>query len=193
MDSILRGVEDGHAESVQQLFDLLYGELRERAHGQRRRWDGNLTLNTTAILHEAYIKLAGSALERVQDQAHFLALASRAMRQVLMDYARRAQAQRRGAGARHVALDEALPAGSSMPHTVVTELLDLERALERLGTQHPDAVAVVECRFFGGMTVAETAAALNISTPTVKRRWAVARSWLYAVVVSDHGEIVQGA
>lgn len=176
---LVRQAVEGDDEAVAALFDLLYGDLRGRARGLRARWHGNLTMNTTALVNEAYLKLAGGAKLAINDRAHFLAIASRAMRQVLLDYARKASSQKRGGEGVVATLSDELqgpvPAGASL----ATELLDLEAALSVLERENPNAARVVECRFFGGMTVQETSVALGISEPTVKRRWAVARSRLY--------------
>jgi RNA polymerase sigma factor (TIGR02999 family) len=173
---LLRELGSGREGALEELFEAVYGELRRLAHGQRRRWRGEETLNTTALIHEAYLKLAGGRLPN-QDRGRFFAVASRAMRQILIDRARRSRAERRGGGAAPASLaDLEPPAGRTFPDE---ELLSLDAALGRLEKLDPRQVRIVECRFFGGLGVAETAAAVGVSTATVKRDWRAARAWLY--------------
>lgn len=167
--------------AVDQLFASLYDELTELAHRQRRRWSDDYTLNTTALLHEAYLKLGQRSAAQWQTRAHFLAVAARAMRQILCNYARDRGTLKRGGGAEALPLDErialALPATGSGATTDV--LLALDDALRKLEELEPRQSKVVECRFFGGLTVEETAAAIGVSPRTVKRDWAVAQAWLH--------------
>jgi RNA polymerase sigma factor (TIGR02999 family) len=178
---LLSKLEEGDREATDELVDLLYGELRELAHVQRLRWQGNHTVNTTALVHEAYLKLVGQERIGVVSRAHFLAFAARAMRHVLCNHARDRGAQKRGGGLRIVPMDAetaiADPRGPSVEPS--SALLALDDALERLEAVDPRRARVVECRFFGGMTVEETAAALAISGRTVQRDWAVAQAWLH--------------
>jgi RNA polymerase sigma factor (TIGR02999 family) len=160
------------------LFGLAYDDLLRHAHRQRLGWAGAHTVNTTALVHEAYEKLAGAADLSFQNRAHFLAVAARAMRQVLLDYAKGQHAQKRGGGRDRVSLGDAELAEVA-PEVRVDHLLTLHDALERLSAFNPEGAHVVECRFYGGMTVEETAAALGVSEPTVKRRWRAARAWLH--------------
>ncbi|MBO6577227.1 MAG: sigma-70 family RNA polymerase sigma factor [Rhodothermales bacterium] len=176
-EELLQRAIEGDEPAAHQLFELVYGELHNRARAQRRRWHGNLTMNTTALVHEAYLKLAGSDNE-IRDRAHFLALASRAMRQVLMDYARKAGSAKRGGDRHRTDIEDV----ALVDQPTADRLLDLERALSRLDGENAELARVVECRFFGGMTVEETAEALGISAPTVKRRWALARGWLFSEI-----------
>lgn len=166
----------GEDAAKDQLFSLLYRELKQRAQQQRRRWHGNLTVNTTALVHESYFKLVGANQDRYNNRGHFLATASRAMRQVLVDYARRSGAQRRGGDMQRV--DSAFEEWVALPEAVSAEVMDLHRGLERLEVSYPDLARVVECRVFAGLDVKETAECLGIGTATVKRRWAMATSWL---------------
>jgi RNA polymerase sigma factor (TIGR02999 family) len=179
----LRG---GREAAVDELFELLYEELREVAHRQRQRWRGDNTLDTTGLVHEAYLKLMGGSAADVESRAHFLALASRAMRHILCNYARDRRALKRGGASRPLTLDEAVAAtararaGSEAPET----LLALDAALKRLEAADPRRSRVVECRFFGGLTVEETATALGVSPRTVKRDWAVAQAWLHRAMTA---------
>jgi RNA polymerase sigma factor (TIGR02999 family) len=163
----------------------VYDELHALAHRQRRRWQGDHTLNTTVLVHEAYLKLVGQKQIDVQERAHFLALASRAMRHILCNHARAAAARKRGGGLERVALDSTrLPdtAGASSGEHA-DALVALDDALRRLEQLDPRQSRVVECRFFGGLTIEETAAALGISPRTVKRDWQVAQAWLHREMV----------
>lgn len=163
-----------HREEPQQLMEalmpLLYDELR---HLARRR--ATPSLNTTALVHEAYLRLVDQTRLAVQDRAHFLALAARAMRFVVIDFARRRSAQKRGGGAIHETLD----AGQIALETQAADLVALDEALHRLATLNERLSQVVECRFFGGLSVEETAEALGCSARTVKRDWQKARLWLH--------------
>ncbi len=157
------------------LFDRLYGDLRRIAQRQRARWVGDDTMNTTALVHEAYLKLEGASVE---NKAHLLAVASRAMRQVLVSYGEARKAQKRGGGAAHTELNDEL-VGSPLTEAQADRAALIEDALRRLEAADPRAARVVECRFFGGLSVAETAQALDVSEATVARSWRAARAWLY--------------
>ena len=174
-------LQEGDAAAVDELFALLYVELREIAHRQRQRWRGDETLQTTALVHEAFLKLVDQDRVAAESRAHFLAVAARAMRHILCNYARDRRAQKRGGGIEHVAMgeskDNAAPSSSSSEPMEV--LVALDGAVRRL--EHVDLrqSKVVECRFFGGLTVEETAVALGVSPRTVKRDWAMAQAWLH--------------
>jgi len=160
--------------AIDRLMSILYDELRRIASRQLRKERPDHTLETTALVHEAYVKLVG--LDRIswQNRAHFLAVASRAMRRVLVDHAVSRRAQKRG-GVRHkVPLDDVAP-GQAQP---VETLVALDTALHRLEQIDPRLSRVVECRYFGGMSVEEAAEALQVSPATIKRDWSVARAWL---------------
>lgn len=178
---LLAALEDGEGAALDDLFSALYDELWEVAHRQRLRWRGNHTLTTTAIVHEAYVKLVGQARIGAGTRAHFLALAARAMRHVLCNYARDRSARKRGGGLDPVSLEAVERSGTAAavsPEPTET-LIELDRALRRLESLAPRRVKVVECRFFGGLTVEETAATLGLSPRTVERDWAMAQAWLY--------------
>lgn len=178
---LLGEVRGGDRHALGELFTLVYDELQVLARRQRRRWNGDYTLNTTALVHEAYLKLVDRSRIGVESRAHFYALASRAMRHLLCNYARGKRARKRGGDLRRVPLDgEQLPAGRAAPHDETSDLLAaLDDALRRLEELEPRQGKVVECRFFGGMTVEETATALGVSPRTVKRDYAVAQAWLH--------------
>jgi RNA polymerase sigma factor (TIGR02999 family) len=184
---LLAQLRDGNDAAVDELFTLVYEELQRLAHRQRRGWRDLSTLDTTALVHEAYLKLVGRLGPDLKSRAHFLALASRAMRHILCNYARDRRALKRGGGREALPLTEgaALPAqGSPAPEAAET-LVFLDRALQRLERHDPRRSKVVECRFFGGLSVEDTALALGISPRTVKRDWAVAQAWLYREMVAE--------
>jgi len=173
---------DGDAPAGAHLFSLVYEELRVIAHGQRRRWLGDETMGTTALVNEVYLRLAGAIDLSVADRAHFFAVAARATRQVLSNYARRQRAERRGRGAQPVSLDQAdamVSAHATQHEAALDRLWDLEAALQALHTLHPRPCRVVECRYFAGLSIPDTALALGISEATVKRDWLLAQAWLY--------------
>jgi len=159
--------------ALDQLFSLVYEELRHLASFVRRR-EPNITLNSTALVHEAWVKLKDSPHLAATSLPHFKAIAARAMRQVLVDEARRRHSQKRGNGVVVVALDESTDRGV----TCDDELLALEAALEQLAQMNARQARMVECRFFGGLNVAETAEALGVSESAVERDWRAARAWL---------------
>ena len=164
-----------------ELFDRLYSDLRRIAGRHRARWVGDDTLNTTALVHEAYLKLAETPVE---GRAHLLAVASRAMRQVLVSYTQARKAQKRGGGAVHVEHEDGLVA-APLTEAQADRAAVLEGALTRLEAVDARAARVVECRFFGGLTVEETAEALSVSEATVARSWRTARAWLYGELQND--------
>jgi RNA polymerase sigma factor (TIGR02999 family) len=171
---LLLEYREGKRDALDRLFPIIYDELQgiARAHLRGER-DGH-TLNTSALVHEAYLKLVDITRVDWRDRIHFLATASRAMRRVLIDYARKQRRLRRGGGVRPVTLDEALVAADHQAET----LLAVELALEKLATFNERLVRVVECRFFGGLTEEETAQALGVTDRTVRRDWIKARAWL---------------
>jgi RNA polymerase sigma factor (TIGR02999 family) len=166
-------VEDDR-QSVDSLLPIVYQELRRLAASYIRRERPGQTLQPTALVHEAYLRLMKDKPGRWQNRAHFCAIAAHSMRQILIERARARGAQKRG-GARHrVTLDEALVAGGERS----IDLVALDEALERLAAFDPEQARLVELRFFGGLTVEETAEAMHISPATVKRHWTVACAWL---------------
>lgn len=161
---------------MSRLMPYVYEELRRLARSVRFKGQSNPTLDTSALVHEAYFKLVDTERTSWESRAHFFGAASRAMRQVLVDYARTRNRVKRGGGVRPLPLENAVRISASMPDQA---LLDLDSALGRLESFDPRQCRVVECRYFAGMTVDETAVALEISSATVKRDWTTAQAWLY--------------
>lgn len=170
---LLARAHEGDTEALQHLVPLVYEELRTLAHQQRRRQRGTETLNTTAIVHEAYERLVRSD-QAFADRGHFFRIAARAMRNVVIDHARAQHRQKRGDGLRPLHLDEVRLA----PPTEPERLLALDEALSRLQALDARQAEIVELRYFVGLTIAETAEVLALSDATVKRDWAFARAWL---------------
>ena len=165
---------DGDREALNQLFPIVYRELRRIAHRQLRAERPTHTLSTTALVHEAYLKLV--QLDRIQwqNRAQFFAIAARAMRRILIDYALSRKRKKRGGGTVMLPLDDVVV----MVESQADELVAVDQALQRLEAMDVRQARVVECRVFGGMSVEETAEALGLSPATVKRDWALARAWL---------------
>jgi RNA polymerase sigma factor (TIGR02999 family) len=152
----------------------MYDELRRLAHQRLRRGESDRSLNTTALVHDAYLKLVDVRQARFQDRAHFLAMASRVMRRLLVDQARARRAVKRGGGAGEVELDEALQVSDGHGEAVV----GLDDALKRLEALDPRQGQIIEQRYFGGLTLEETAEAIGVSLATVKRELRFAHAWL---------------
>jgi RNA polymerase sigma factor (TIGR02999 family) len=165
----------GDRAAFDRLFPIVYEELRVLARRQLRRAGGSPTLATTALLHEAYLKLVQQPRASVEDRGHFFALAAKAMRHILVDHARRRGAHTRGEGSQGTLPDDVASAASAG----AAEIVEVDRALERLEALDPRLGRIVEMRFFGGMSVEETAEALAVSPRTVKRDWQKARAFLY--------------
>lgn len=173
--ALLDRARRGQPAAVDEFVPVLYAELRRVAARALRRERPGQTLQPTALVHEAYLRLLKDDTLTFENRSHFLAIAARSMRQILVERARARGARKRGGGRRQVTLDEGVAAGR--PRAV--ELLALDEALERLHVIDPAQAQIVELRFFGGLTNEEAAAALGVSPATVKRGWAVARAWLY--------------
>ena len=167
--------------SLELLVPVIFDELRAMAHRQLAREHGAISLQTTELVHEAYLRLAGNERITQLGRAYFYAAAARAMRQVLVDAARRRKASKRGAGVTLLSFDEHMASVEAYAH----QLLGLDDALRRLDARNPRHARVVECRFFGGMSVEDTAEALGVSPRTVKSDWALARAWLYDELKGD--------
>jgi RNA polymerase sigma factor (TIGR02999 family) len=181
---LLDAARAGNHEALQALFPLVYQELHAQARAQRQRWHGNHTLNTTALVHEAYLKLVDQTRISWQSRAHFFGVAARAMRHILIDYARRSSRRKRGGDAPKIPFDavEGTVAAPDLPLDLddrADAFVALDEALQRLTRISERQGRVVECRFFGGMTIPDTAAALGISPATTKRDWVLAQAWLY--------------
>ena len=188
--SLLDEVRQGDPSALGRLFALVYDKLREIARIQRHRQPSTETLTTTALVHEAFIKLFGSASRDFNDRAHFMAVAATAMRQILIGHARRKAAAKRGAGLTPASFEEverALDSEAGFVAPTADALLALDRALERLHEHSQRQSRIVECRFFGGMSIEETAVALGISPATVKRDWSMAQAWLHREIQTELG------
>ncbi len=180
---------NGDAQALDELMPLVYGELRRLAQSHLRRERPGHTIQRTVLVHEAFLRLVNQKEVQWHGRAHFLGLASRLMRRILVDHARARLAAKRGDGAQHVSYDEAIGTPDSdlegdpdallvTPEQPRIDLVALDDALSRLEAMDPQQGQVVELRFFGGLTVEEAAEALGISVATVKRDWSVAKAWL---------------
>jgi RNA polymerase sigma factor (TIGR02999 family) len=171
---LLRELSEGRRDAFDRLMPMVYDELRRLAHQQLRGERTGHTLNTTALVHEAYLRLL--TVEQMQwvNRAHFFGAAARAMRRVLIDYARARGREKRGGDAIRVSLAEAIDERTAPEE----DLLDVDAALSRLEAMSERQCRVVECRCFGGLSVEETAVAVGVSVATVKRDWSFARAWL---------------
>jgi RNA polymerase sigma-70 factor, ECF subfamily len=165
----------GDREALDALIPLVYRELRGVAGARLRGERAGSLLQTTALVHETYLRLVALHRLTVENRTHFFAIAARLMRQILVDQARRSQAEKRGGGLTMVALDGASPV--SLPNIV--DVLALDQALGELAAMDERLCRVVELKFFAGLTIEETAEALAVSSATVERDWAVAKAWLY--------------
>ena len=179
---MLNRVGAGDTEASRSLFALVHDQLRRIAGAQSRRSGPGHTLTPTALVNEAYIKMIGRIPGGLENRVHFFGIAARAMRQVLIDHAERKAAVKRGGDAKFVTFEES----ALEPASSAEQLLSLNEALHRLGEHDPRLVRIVEYRFFAGLKQDEIAALLDVSVPTVKREWRVARAWLRDAL--DHGE-----
>jgi RNA polymerase sigma factor (TIGR02999 family) len=177
----LADLQDGRLEAGSRLIELVYDELHRLARHQMRHERPDHTLQATALLHEAYLRLVNQPDRSWQNRAHFIGVAAQVMRRILIDYARSQQTAKRGSGLQKVSLEEPLLFSEAQSE----ELVVLNEALERLAQFDERMSRIVELRFFGGLTVDETAEVLAVSSKTVKRDWSVARAWL-------HRELSQG-
>jgi RNA polymerase sigma-70 factor (ECF subfamily) len=167
-------VNDDNRQSLDSLLPVVYQELRRLAAAYIRHEKPGQTLQPTALVHEAYLRLMKDRPDRWQNRAHFCAIAAHSMRQILIERARARNAQKRWGEKARVTLDEGLVQGGERS----VDLLALDHAIERLAALDPEQARIVELRFFGGLTVEETADAIGVSPATVKRHWTVARAWL---------------
>ena len=178
---LLASIGDGDRLALNRLFPIVYAELRALAHRQLAHMRPGDTLQTTALVHEAYLKLLGTARPRWRDRQHFFAVACRAMRQISVDYARSQAAQKRGGDKPALSLDERqLPLAER-----AYDLVQLDQALTELESLSERPAKVVELRFFGGLSIEETASVLDISERTVKREWQKARAFLFDALRRD--------
>jgi RNA polymerase sigma factor (TIGR02999 family) len=171
---LLKEWSDGDQRALDRLTPLVYEELRHQAARYLRRERPGHTLQTTALINEAYLRLIDAKDVRWQSRAHFFAVAANLMRRVLVDHARRRDAEKRGGSQIRLTLDE----GLAVARNSEVDLLAIDEALDRLAAIDAQQARVVELRFFSGLSVEETAAALGVSPKTVKRDWSVARAWL---------------
>jgi len=171
---LLRAWCAGDESALEQLMPLVYAELRRLAHRYMSLEQPGQTLQTTALVHEVYLRLIDVKQVDWQDRAHFYAICARLMRRILVDFARSRSYQKRGGGITHVQLDDA----ATVSAVVGSELVAVDDALKRLAALDLRKSQVIELRFFGGLSVEETASALNVSPETVMRDWRLARSWL---------------
>jgi RNA polymerase sigma factor (TIGR02999 family) len=179
--ALLVSISEGDRHALNRLVPIVYAELRALAHRQLARIRPGDTLQTTALVHEAYLKLLGTARPAWHDRRHFFAVACRAMRQITVDYARTQTAQKRGGDAPVLSLDEQQLPIADRAH----ELVLLDGALSELEALSERPARIVELRFFGGLSVEETASALEISERTVKREWRKARAFLFDALQRD--------
>jgi len=174
VSALLGKWKDGDQEALQALMPLVYEELRRIAHRHLRAERPDHTLRSTELVHEAYLRLVAQQPAELENRAHFFAIASRLMRQILVDYARSRRAAKRGYGCK-VTLDQAV----ALPQKRDLDVLALDQALNELDRFDPQQARIVELRFFGGLSIDETSDFLKISPATAKRDWATARAWLY--------------
>lgn len=177
---LLADWSNGNQQALEELLPLIYNELRHLAHGFLYRERPGHTLQTTALVHEAYLKLIDQRDARWQNRAHFFAIAAQAMRRILIDSARKRGAVKRGGPGEKVSLTEA--AGISLEPD--SALLALDEALVALAEIDPEQSRIVELRYFGGLTIEETAEVMKLSPATIKREWAMARAWLHQALTS---------
>jgi len=180
LTQLLARWKSGEQEAFESLFAAVYEELRKLASGYMRRERPGHTLQTTALVNEAYMRLAPQGTAPGESRLHFFALAAKVMRQILIDHARSRNMAKRGAGAIKLSLDEAVIVSDER----AAELVALDDALSELARIDPRQSQIVEMRFFGGLTVDEVAQVLNISSDTVNRDWKVAKAWLYRRISS---------
>ena len=180
---LLTELTKGNPDAGPKLVPLVYDELRRLADSYMRRERADHTLQATALVHEAYLKLVNQHSVQWQNRAHFYGIAAQVMRRLLVDHARGHVREKRGGGASIVTLDEGMVFSPERSQ----EFLDLDRALERLASLDPRQAKIVELRFFGGLTVEEAAEVLAISPKTVKRDWVIAKAWLHGELKSIYG------
>jgi RNA polymerase sigma factor (TIGR02999 family) len=179
---LLDEIGHGKAEAMDKLLPLVYDELRRLASVYFRRERSDHTLQPTALVHEAYLKLVDQRIVRWESRGHFLGVAATLMRRILMDYARGHDAVKRGGLQQRVLLDD----GMALTEQRAVEMIALDGALTQLALIDPEQAKIVELRFFGGLSVEETAEVLQLSTATVKRYWNSAKAWLYREIEKGH-------
>lgn len=173
---------DGNQEVVNQILPHIYDELRRLAGSYLRKERSNHTLQPTALVHEAYMKLIDQRQVKWQNRAHFFGIAAQVMRRILMDHARKHLANKRGGDAEILPIEEEILVVS---HDKSAELVALDDALQHLAEIDPQKARVVELRYFGGLSIEETAEVMGVSVPTINRHWRMAKAWLYSELAND--------
>jgi len=182
--SLLRKLADGHSDAAAELIPLIYSELRRLAAGHLRHERPDHTLQPTALVHEAYLRLVAQRNVAWQSRAHFFAVASTLMRRILVDYARRQLRAKRGGGRSNVSLEQAVLFSPDRPD----QMLSLDECLGKLEKLDARQSRIVELRYFGGLTVEEAAEVLGVSPTTVRREWTSAKAYLYGALKQRHGD-----
>lgn len=180
---ILNEARQGNSAAAEELLPVVYEELRRLAAFKMRNEASNHTLQATALVHEAWMRLAGPDQPGWENRAHFFGAAAEAMRRILVDHARRKQSQKRGAGVAHQELDE----GSLVLAAPADELLAVHEALDRLAAEDPQSAELVKLRYFVGMTMEEAASSMNLSKRTAEGIWTYARAWLGRAIRGTNG------
>ena len=183
LTQLLVQLSEGKSQVVDDILPLIYDELRRLASNYLRRERSDHTLQPTALVHEAYIKLIDQTQVKWQNRAHFFGIAANIMRRILVDYARQHKADKRGGAAEKLPLEEEILIVSEGKSA---ELLALDEALENLAKFDPQKSKIVELRYFGGLSVEETAEVLGVSEITVKRHWRMAKAWLYGQLSNEN-------
>lgn len=182
---LLAELTKGNKDAASKLIPMVYDELRRLADGYMRRERGDHTLQATALVHEAYLKLVEQRSVDWQSRTHLFGIAAQVMRRILVDHARGHLRDKRGGGEQEIPIDEALVFAPEKS----LELVKLDEALERLTKLDPRQGKIVELRFFGGLTVEQTAELLGVSPKTVKRDWSIAKAWLYSELRHTDGDV----
>jgi RNA polymerase sigma factor (TIGR02999 family) len=185
---LLRKWGAGDKEALNQLVEIVYPELRRIAMRYLRQERAHHTLQSTALVHEAYLRLAGKQEPNWSDRSHFYAVASKIIRGILVDYRRAREAAKRGGAAEKLELQDAPGASGPVP----VDVLDLDQALSELEEFDPQQARIVEMRYFGGLSIEETAQVLGISPATVKRDWVVAKTWIHRRLSASRGDPHKG-
>lgn len=186
IDDLIDRINQGDQESLDKLFPVVYEELRKNAHHLRLKFSKQETLNTTALVHEAYLKLSKADLSRLQNKEHFYNLATKAIRQILVNACLKKKTDKRGNQTNHLKIDD-LEEQLNFSEETRSAILKVQEALEVLEKKQPAHGKIVECRFFAGLTIDETAEVLGKSPSTVKRSWSMAKSWLHVQLSPSPG------
>ncbi len=180
---LLKDCGAGNREALDKLLPLVYEELRRLAHSFLSHERPDHTLQTTALVHEAYLKLIDQRSVNWENRGQFFAISAQAMRRILLDNARRHTAAKRGSGGQKISLDDVATLSTDQANE---SLIALDLALQKLETIDPEQSRIVELRYFGGLTIEETAEVLKISPSSVQREWTIARAWLYKAITGSH-------